>query len=1203
MAMDTPATVPSRSGVDSENATARRFVFSPRAREFRPGSAHIRGAENRGPVRGEGTLRDVDFGHHADREYRTPAARRTYAPMPRAYATPATRDTDSALDDAPTEVRRPNRTVEYPLPARDQPGHPSLTSTPAEEASVRSLSRSEEGSEAYTWTGAYVQTRHGALPSPYQQEAEEFVGAPASAATGPAAPRSRPAASIRSLREGREPTPSSATAPKARSAGQNADDSSWWRQPPPEGEAPAQRHTRIPNASGGTEGLPAALTMHESESHNASTPLTTATTESPIPMIGRMSPSAQTSPATRSSPVVTLLSSVRMSEAGYADQTVTPDAGRPAPSTLTVTDTELCPSVRRKVENIAGSPLPPTITVTDTESSAANLTTAEGGHIAPDSVSRPQPQTAGPANTTPSVRPANSRIPVQFVRSSPSSGVMAMTPRVEGSRRDRRRQRMDQYWGAVQQYPRSRVGRHHRLEQYYPADSRFISGPPLHVPHAGHPGGVGTMAGVVPTATFAPEPSAMTQLMANPVPAEASVTAMQQQIAAYFQAYHQQLALQYPAAFGAGNSATQTAVEPAKGTLPLPPSSPSAEPVTEDEEPPSSPKPSPPSSEHGDPSPSLMVLIWTLAGESLWLTSRVSTGSVTVHVAGEKEKYRYRLPSSSARSEGAESDILWSTLHHIGLNIQDLSAHGSVPSPLLLEGVEGITAYAVQLSREQVSSARLRAEKRQLLRRLPVYAWVTIPDTARESELLDFDPLGLQAWAVLSSTEEFLLRKLPATGSSAPVPSGSPAANPLHIARRGVTPATVPSSPDRVAGMLPLDRGLAQRPGYHELMGEVSPDTVYRESKTHADILKLLADIPRYPLTEELVSTDADISALPPFTEALTNLVKRGVVAFALNRMSAYKLNQTVITMPELLRELAQRRLQPRSLAYLKQGGMMSTDAWDQRYTSLAPFLADVARSVLDDISLVGLAGMVMRMTQRREESARQYAARLAGWYEVTQLLADTLPDCPNIGKQLLYQFWSGLRMRSLVMDRLMTDQLQLQAPEEWERLHPGTTALQHVITVATKLENAERLSNPRPVPSASTPSPNRSSWKGNRAPARLNAVVETEEDAEEESSDHTASLNAQAGSSPTPSLTRAPRRCYVCGSTEHLWANCPDETKKAAWVADAPARLAKRRAANDAQVAALEADLEDMEDEADALDLFQSGELAAAVSSDLSAA
>ncbi|KAK3251322.1 hypothetical protein CYMTET_39341 [Cymbomonas tetramitiformis] len=345
-------------------------------------------------------------------------------------------------------------------------------------------------------------------------------------------------------------------------------------------------------------------------------------------------------------------------------------------------------------------------------------------------------------------------------------------------------------------------------------------------------------------------------------------------------------------------------------------------------------------------------------------------------------------------------------------------------------------------------------------------------------------------------------------------------------------------------------------------MGEADPTVVYRESKTVADILKLVRDIPMYPATEDMVSTDADISALPPFTEALTNMVCHGVVAFALQRMSAYKLGQTVITMPELLREIAQRRLRPRSLTFLKQGNVMNSEAWVQRYGTLAPFLADVARSVLDDIALVGLAGTVMRMTQRREETARTFAARLAGWCEVTQLLADTMPGCPSISpNQLLYQFWSGLRLRQTVMDRLMDDRLNLQLPEEWERLHPNSTALQHVITVATKAENAEKLVNPRPV-GTPTPTTSRTPLRGGRSPARLNAVQD---------------LGQEPGVTDEPAAELDTGADLTCGLA------CPDEAKKKAWVADAPARLARRRRANDAQVAALEMDLDDLEDEADA--------------------
>ncbi|KAK3285744.1 hypothetical protein CYMTET_6662 [Cymbomonas tetramitiformis] len=170
-------------------------------------------------------------------------------------------------------------------------------------------------------------------------------------------------------------------------------------------------------------------------------------------------------------------------------------------------------------------------------------------------------------------------------------------------------------------------------------------------------------------------------------------------------------------------------------------------------------------------------------------------------------------------------------------------------------------------------------------------------------------------------------------------------------------------------------------------------------------------------------------------------------------------------------------------------------------------------------------------------------------------------------------------------------------SPTDWEQRHPGSTALQHVILVATKLERSEALASGRQPPQSAPASSGRTSWRGGRSTPRLNAIQEAGEEQREESA---ADLRVQHSlPAAPPGLTRPPRRWYVCGSESHLWANCPDEAKKKAWIAEAPARLAKRRSVNDAQVAALEADLEDLEDEAEAVQYFQSEESTAAASSD----
>ncbi|KAK3236488.1 hypothetical protein CYMTET_53375 [Cymbomonas tetramitiformis] len=324
-------------------------------------------------------------------------------------------------------------------------------------------------------------------------------------------------------------------------------------------------------------------------------------------------------------------------------------------------------------------------------------------------------------------------------------------------------------------------------------------------------------------------------------------------------------------------------------------------------------------------------------------------------------------------------------MRHIGVDIQDLAQHGSVHTPVRLTEIEDNDAFTLEVEKTQVDEARRCAESRTgtQQRRLPLYSWVTIAENALESELTEFDPLGLQIWAAFSSSEAYLFRGMAA--GNQPTPATVPARLGVNRFPSGVPSAAEYRSPGNslpaAPGLLPVDQRLSQFPGHHDLMGAASPSDVYRESKTVADVLKLIRDIPMYPSSADLITTDADIAALPPFSEALVNFLSMGVVTFALGRMSAYRLDLTMITMPEILKEVAQRKLQPRSLTFLKQGGMMNSEAWNRRYATLAPFLADVARSVLDDIALVGLAGTVMRMAQRREETARLFATRLQeGW-------------------------------------------------------------------------------------------------------------------------------------------------------------------------------------------------------------------------------
>ncbi|KAK3239863.1 hypothetical protein CYMTET_50240 [Cymbomonas tetramitiformis] len=925
----------------------------------------------------------------------------------------------------PTTVRRAREAGAHLLPIpRMQPGAALMQETPIRRGVFVAVTPARSASVAseatpHAWSGAHVQTEHGALPSPYGQSYADYLSSTATrSTTSSVRPLDTPYAKDR----GHEPR----QAPRQRS------DVPDWRVPrqagdhdlPSAGERPAAGSAGPSLSHSSIGGETDGLSAHTYRIHHASSAVIRTITELPNTMLGR-----------------------------GATPSRAPTAPRPS-SAVTVRT----PSLRMTVTNDTYGPSPP----------PSPIAQDVGGSEGPEhqvSQSRPPPPTTG------SEGQSGSQIPVRHVEFSPSSVAFAEPGILGGSRRQRRRQRLETYMNAG--------GPPRRSGSLPPTDLHLGAGGAGILPPAVRPASTGTV-------TSGSALGAIASLVPDVASAENSAAAIQQQIAAYLQSYHQQLLLRYPAVFSPAPSTPLPEVPPASSPPPPEPESSSSSAKSEPPPVPSDPSPSPPPSE-GD-HPALVVLLWTQEGESFWLTTESSGISVDF---GDGAKYRFRLPSTRLSGAATEMDIVWSTLHHVGLNIQDLAAYGAVrvPERLVEEGL----AYSLLVTRAQVTAARKATDQRSTQRRLPMFAWVTIPSTALESDITEFDPLGIQAWTMLTSTEAYLFRDIPSNdrvGTATPAPAAPPVilARPSAVSER---PAALP------VGMLPIHSAMSQFPGHRDLMGEASPETVYRESKTVADILKLVKNVPRYPDTDELVSTDADISALPPFTEALTDLMSHGVVKFALARMSAYKLGQTVISMPELLREVAQRCLRTRSLTFVKQGGIMNSDTWSQRYSSLAPFLADVARSVLDDIALVGLAGTVMRLMQRREETARAFATRLVGWVEVTQLLADTMPGCPSICRQqLLYQFWSGLRLRQTIMDKLIDDRLSLQRPEEWEREHPNATAVQHIITVATKAENAEKLANPRQaMPTSSSTSSPRSPWRGGRSSAKLNAVQDTGEE------------------------------------------------------------------------------------------------------------
>ncbi|KAK3268673.1 hypothetical protein CYMTET_22834 [Cymbomonas tetramitiformis] len=114
-------------------------------------------------------------------------------------------------------------------------------------------------------------------------------------------------------------------------------------------------------------------------------------------------------------------------------------------------------------------------------------------------------------------------------------------------------------------------------------------------------------------------------------------------------------------------------------------------------------------------------------------------------------------------------------------------------------------------------------------------------------------------------------------------------------------------------------------------------------------------------------------------------------------------------------------------------------------------------------------------------------------------------------------------------MDRLIEDRMDLQNPAGWEVNHPGSTALQHIITVATKLERSEALTAARTSPAPTAASRNHA-WRNSRS----NAAQHTGD--EKDADPGTAHLRIQHRVPPSPTgLTRPPRRCYVYSADSHL--------------------------------------------------------------------
>ncbi|KAK3251114.1 hypothetical protein CYMTET_39538 [Cymbomonas tetramitiformis] len=658
----------------------------------------------------------------------------------------------------------------------------------------------------HTWSGAQRMTEYGQLPTPYAANA-----APGSSTRAPYSMTSSSRPADTPLQENREPhqvrPPSGRGHAGGHLGGQRSDVPDWrhpQRRQTDERGQPHQpdrhvsdlltdeRHRLSATFSAGADPVsrPASASLpgieremtgggtggrdiHTHITHQASTGLTSTSMESPISMLNHATAAARTPPAPTSSTITEAI-----------------DSSRPPPSTPGVTA-----AARQQFEDLARSfqdqfvssslptfdslrmpPDPAAVHFQPAPAFYAGQSVSYATHPYPTASpeSKPWPETHEPPPTSspscpmppgPPVQPTRSatpaeqsvsQIPVRYQDSLPDSGVMPAPARE--SRRQRRRQRLDQYWGASGQPMWSRAG-HSYPAPPYPA---LAQPSPAH-----HLAPWRAAAGAMPAAGF-PVPLPQPAVITDSVPFDDPATAIRQ-LALRFNEFM----LKYPTA----GSPTPAPALPA-GALSEHPKTPSSDPdgfsstsskseslpaPTPERTTPSPPASSQPS--HDEESPTVSVLLWTTKGESFWLTSR-STGVVID--LGEEVRHRFRLPSTRQSGTSSDLDVVWSTLHHVGLNIQDLAAHGSVRVPERLDVDEGAT-YALLITRAQVTAARKVADQRGgQQRRLPMFAWATIPDTALESDTAEFDPVGLQAWAALIAAEAYLFRGAPSSALATP---------------------------------------------------------------------------------------------------------------------------------------------------------------------------------------------------------------------------------------------------------------------------------------------------------------------------------------------------------------------------------------------------------------------------------------------------
>ncbi|KAK3245090.1 hypothetical protein CYMTET_45322 [Cymbomonas tetramitiformis] len=330
---------------------------------------------------------------------------------------------------------------------------------------------------------------------------------------------------------------------------------------------------------------------------------------------------------------------------------------------------------------------------------------------------------------------------------------------------------------------------------------------------------------------------------------------------------------------------------------------------------------------------------------------------------------------------------------------------------------------------------------------------------------------------------------------------------------------------------------------------------------------------PRSAADTKSADKDGLLAQLEHYSNLVRKIFKEAIVIEALTTPSCTpSVSEYQASVSSLLWSFKEHTLQDQQKRFLERaaGTFGSDQAWHQRYVELDVFFSDLlAVCSLTQGYLENAHGEAIALKQALNETAAEYFSRLETRMASVNFLAGRVPNCVEMSNlSMLSTYRRGLKYAPKVMRRLRAIHLDVSKPEEWERKAasddiPGThNALLKIREVAEEVENdidteaAQRRTQDRPPRTVSFANPPPRTPFFRRTPSSNRPAL-----AMLENGPTTAAAAAVTPLPPPPGLSRpdAPkvRRCFACGSAEHIVRNCTDETKLKEWRANAPARLA----------------------------------------------